>query len=389
MSKKPYIVRGGKLYVQITREGKRVRFSTGLKDTLPNRKFVESNLDSILANRARASVKSKNSLAHFLDRFLDEAKTLKKSSQISYKSSVKKLNALLSTNRDIASFTRADIEELYAKLNARAVSVSVASRLKMVLNSVFECALNEGLIPKNPMYKKRLSNLTPRKEAQPFSLDEIAQVLSACDELAGQNPKAFWFKCACVVAFFTGLRSGELLALKWENIDFLAGKIYVKHTINRTGLTSPKTSSSLREVELLPIVAKELGAYARANGICGNEGKGFVFRDFADKPFIHTSGEWGELWRAVLASAGLTYRRFYNTRHSFASVMISKGENIMWVSKMLGHKNANITLSTYAKYVESARSVRASFLDSFMPDTPARDSHSPSLCVSGKGVGLC
>lgn len=366
MSKKPYIVRADKLYVQITREGKRVRFSTGLKDTLANRKFVESNLDSILANRARASVK--NSLAHFLDRFLDEAKTLKKSSQISYKSSVKKLNALMATNKDIASFSRADIEELYAKLNARAVSVSVASRLKMVLNSVFECAYDEGLIPKNPMYKKRLSNLTPRKDAQPFSLDEIAQVLKACDELAAQNPKAFWFKCACVVAFFTGLRSGELLALKWENIDFLRGKIYVKATINRTGLTSPKTSSSLREVELLPIVAKELGAYARAKGICGNEGKGFVFRDFAGKPFIHTSGEWGELWKTTLARAGLTYRRFYNTRHSFASVMISKGENIMWVSKMLGHKNANITLSTYAKYVESSKNTRASFLDSFMPN---------------------
>ena len=381
MSKKPYIVRGGKLYVQITRDGKRVRFSTGLKDTLPNRKFVESNLDSILQARATRKASAKNSLAHFLDRFLAEARTLKKSSQISYKSSVKKLNALMPTNRDIASFTRADIEELYAKLNARAVSVSVASRLKMVLNSVFECALNEGLIPKNPMYKKRLSNLTPRKDAQPFSLDEIAQVLSACDELAGQNPKAFWFKCACVVAFFTGLRSGELLALKWENIDFLAGKIFVKATINRTGITSPKTSSSLREVELLPIVAKELGAYARA---CGDKCKGFVFRDFDNKPFIHTSGEWGELWRAVLASAGLSYRRFYNTRHSFASVMISKGENIMWVSKMLGHKNANITLSTYAKYVESAQSVRASFLDNFCDSL-----NSHSHCVSGKGVGLC
>lgn len=368
MSKKPYIVRGGVLYVQITRDGQRVRFSTGLKDTLPNRKFVESNLDSILQAKAMRGVNIKNSLAHFLDRFLDEAKTLKKSSQISYKSSVKKLNALMATNKTIASFTRADIEELYAKLNARAVSVSVASRLKMVLNSVFERACDEGLIPKNPMYKKRLSNLTPRKEAQPFSLDEIREILCACDELAGQNPKAFWFKCACVVAFFTGLRSGELLALKWENIDFLSGKIYVKHTINCTGLTSPKTSSSLREIELLPIVAKELGAYARACGICGSEGKGFVFRDFAGKPFIHTSGEWGELWRSVLSLASLSYRRFYNTRHSFASVMISKGENIMWVSKMLGHKNANITLNTYAKYVESAQSARARFLDSFMPN---------------------
>ena len=374
--KKPYIVRGGKLYVQITRDGQRVRFSTGLKDTLPNRKFVESNLDSILQARATRKANAKNSLAHFLDRFLAEARTLKKSSQISYKSSVKKLNALMPTSKDIASFSRADIEELYAKLNARAVSVSVASRLKMVLNSVFECACNEGLIPKNPMYKKRLSNLTPRKEAQPFSLDEIAEVLKACDELASQNPKAFWFKCACVVAFFTGLRSGELLALKWENIDFLAGKIFVRATINRTGLTSPKTSSSLREVELLPIVAKELGAYARA---CGDKCNGFVFRDFAGKPFIHTSGGWGELWRSVLASAGLSYRRFYNTRHSFASVMIGKGENIMWVSKMLGHKNANITLGTYAKYVESAQKSRASFLDNFMQN-PSQNQNEEAKC---------
>ena len=49
-------------------------------------------------------------------------------------------------------------------------------------------------------------------------------------------------------------------------------------------------------------------------------------------------------------------------RHTFASMMISSGEDILWVASMLGHKNANITLSTYAKYVKNEKKLRGSFL---------------------------
>ncbi|MEA2049336.1 MAG: tyrosine-type recombinase/integrase [Campylobacterota bacterium] len=67
-------------------------------------------------------------------------------------------------------------------------------------------------------------------------------------------------------------------------------------------------------------------------------------------------------WQKVLNTLNLEYRILYNMRHTFASMMISSGEDILWVASMLGHKNANITLQTYAKYVKSEKKLRGSIL---------------------------
>lgn len=364
--KMPFVVRGKTLHICTTFEGRRVRFSTGLKNNAQNRAFILRECENIIKEYFIPKTAGKDSLENYAKKFLDSAKTLKKSSQNTYQTSINVLKRYFDFRKNLASFSTEDVERFYAKLNAEGLSANRAKRLKAIANAIFERAFCEGKIPKNPfasLLKKRLSNLRDKKECEPFSLDEIKDILSACDELEKSDKRFFWFKPACVLAFFSGLRSGELLALRWENIDFFSAKIYVKSTINRFGITLPKTKSSLREVDLLPVVAKELGNFARAK-FGTNEPKGFLFVDFANKPFINTAGEFGELWRSTLSYAGLSLRRFYNTRHTFASVMISKGENIMWVSKMLGHKNANITLNTYARFIDDGAE-RAKFLRDF------------------------
>lgn len=364
--KMPFVVRGKTLHICTTFEGRRVRFSTGLKNNAQNRAFILRECENLIKEYFSPKIAGKDSLENYAKKFLDSAKTLKKSSQNTYQTSINVLKRYFNFRKNLASFSTEDVERFYAKLNAEGLSANRAKRLKAIANAIFERGFCEGKIPKNPfasLLKKRLSNLRDKKECEPFSLDEIKDILSACDELEKSDKRFFWFKPACVLAFFSGLRSGELLALRWENIDFFTGKIYVKSTINRFGITLPKTKSSLREVDLLPVVAKELGNFARAK-FGTNEPKGFLFVDFANKPFINTAGEFGELWRSTLSYAGLSLRRFYNTRHTFASVMISKGENIMWVSKMLGHKNANITLNTYARFIDDGAE-RAKFLRDF------------------------
>lgn len=56
-------------------------------------------------------------------------------------------------------------------------------------------------------------------------------------------------------------------------------------------------------------------------------------------------------WVKTIQKSGVKYRTIYNTRHTFVSLNLSKGKNILWVSQMIGHKNANITLEHYSKYV--------------------------------------
>ncbi|WP_188108610.1 tyrosine-type recombinase/integrase [Sulfurimonas lithotrophica] len=67
-------------------------------------------------------------------------------------------------------------------------------------------------------------------------------------------------------------------------------------------------------------------------------------------------------WKDRLKRANLEYRTIYNIRHSFASLMISKGEDILWVSHMLGHSSTEMTLRKYVKYIKNERKQRAVFL---------------------------
>ena len=67
-------------------------------------------------------------------------------------------------------------------------------------------------------------------------------------------------------------------------------------------------------------------------------------------------------WKKVLKKLEIPYRNLYQMRHTFASVMIVSGEDILWVSNMLEHKNSNITLSTYIKYIKNDKKRRGTFL---------------------------
>ncbi len=67
-------------------------------------------------------------------------------------------------------------------------------------------------------------------------------------------------------------------------------------------------------------------------------------------------------WKKVLKELEIPYRNLYQKSHTFASMMISSGEDILCVSNMLGHRNSNITLSTYAKYIKNDKKKRGTFL---------------------------
>lgn len=107
-----------------------------------------------------------------------------------------------------------------------------------------------------------------------------------------------------------------------------------------------------RTIDLLPLVARELKTIARQND------EGFLFKSPAKKLRA-------EFYALQEKLAIMPKRRLYDTRHSFASVMLSNGEEPMWISRvMLGHSSLNQTFSTYAKYLPKSVKERATFLNS-------------------------
>ncbi|GAA9242388.1 hypothetical protein BTM379_00470 [Helicobacter pylori] len=218
--------------------------------------------------------------------------------------------------------------------------------LNALLKSFLEFCENERFLNQNPYYAITLKNAQDGEKIDPFSLNEIKTILHHAPSL---RLKAF-----LMMAFFTGLRTGEQLALLWSDVDFTNKKINVDKSLNLSGvITSPKNKPSIREVDLLePVekILKELKANEPAN-------KKMIFLSIPKR-----TQEFQKAFKALLKALNLKDRKLYTTRNTFASLMLSQGEEAMWVSKTLGHKDLNTTYSTYSHYIPKQDRERATFL---------------------------
>ncbi|GAA8170589.1 site-specific integrase [Helicobacter pylori] len=214
------------------------------------------------------------------------------------------------------------------------------------LKSFLAFCETERFIEKNPYFAITLKNAQEAKAIVPFSLEEIKLLI--------KNAPSLRLKAFLAVAFFTGMRTGEQLALLWEDIDFNNKTIIINKSLNELGqITSPKNKPSIREVDLLePVekILKELKESEPAN-------KKFVFIDMPKR-----SSVFQRHFKKLLKALNLKDRKLYTTRHTFASLMLNQGEEAMWVSKTLGHKDLNTTYRTYIHYVPKQDKERAKFI---------------------------
>ncbi|RVZ65731.1 site-specific integrase [Helicobacter pylori] len=214
------------------------------------------------------------------------------------------------------------------------------------LKSFLAFCETERFIEKNPYFAITLKNAKEAKPIEPFSLEEVKTLI--------ENAPSLRLKAFLAVAFFTGMRTGEQLALLWEDIDFNNKTITINKSLNELGqITTPKNKPSVREIDLLePVgkILKELQASEPAN-------QKFVFISMPKR-----STMFQRAFRSLLRALKLKDRKLYTTRHTFASLMLSQGEEAIWISKTLGHKDLNTTYKTYSHYIPKQEKERAAFL---------------------------
>ncbi|AFI00437.1 bacteriophage-related integrase [Helicobacter pylori Shi112] len=213
------------------------------------------------------------------------------------------------------------------------------------LKSFLAFCERERFLPQNPYYTITLKNALAAKAIEPFSLEEVKTLI--------ENAPTLRLKAFLVVAFFTGARTGEQLALQWKDIDFKEKTITINKSLNELGeITSPKNKPSIREVDLLEPVEKILKELKESEP----DTKKFVFIDMPKRSSIFQRH-----FKKLLKALNLKDRKLYTTRHTFASLMLSQGEEPMWISRTLGHKDLNTTYSTYSHYIPKQDKERAKF----------------------------
>lgn len=207
------------------------------------------------------------------------------------------------------------------------------------LKQTFKDAYYDELIDTNPL--DRLRNLkvtTP--EPEPFTRSEIDKILS---QLQGQSKNLIQF------AFFSGLRTSELIALRWKDIDLDNDKVHVRVAIVRGIEKTTKTVSGQRGVELQP-EAKE----ALLSQLEFTSDQEHVFHD--PKNNARWAGDHiirKRVWIPALKAAEIKYRNPYQTRHTFASMLLSSGSNPLWVAQQMGHKDWGMIRMVYGRWIST------------------------------------
>ncbi|MFO8163929.1 MAG: site-specific integrase [Desulfatiglandales bacterium] len=263
---------------------------------------------------------------------------LKKSTIRDYRNCLN--NFILPTfgNIPIDQITYLDIETFISDLgcsNKRAINMLIPMR------NVFRLALKSGFIEKNPM--DLLDPIKPEKaDTDPFSMEEVKAIIENIDP----NYKNFM-----IVAFFTGMRFGEMSALKWRNVDFKLGVIKVRETLVENEEGPPKTEGSRRDIKMLPPAVNALRDQRKAT-----LGKSdYVFLNRYGRP-IQSGPLNKRIWSKVLKKTGIKYRAVMQTRHTFATLMLDGFESPGWVAKMMGHTSLKMIYEHYYSYIKNYQS---------------------------------
>jgi len=257
----------------------------------------------------------------------------------------------------LSDLTRPTIRDTLAKIDEdRPAADKVTNKRLFNIQSCMRSALRDAagdkLIDENPLagfrYKRteRPVEGEPEDDVDPFSPEEQRAILAKLRE--GENHLVQFF-------LWTGLRTSEATALNWSDIDFVGGKIRVRRAITREakGVAEyPKTDAGRRDVKLLPPALAALQAQKAITFLADLDGP--IFINPTTKKRYSGSHQIWKVWQTALKHAGVRYRNPYQTRHTYASMMLSAGEHPMWVAEQMGHKDTTMVMQVYGHWMPSA-----------------------------------
>jgi integrase len=274
-------------------------------------------------------------------------------------------------SRQVTSLRRQDCRELITICRAKGLRVATVRGIVRALSTVLTQAVEDDLLTGNPalrLGKHLRQGDEAKREIQPLTREEAMVLLT----VAGDHFLPWQPLLLC--ALRTGMRQGELLALRWADVDFSGRCIAVNQNLVRGILTTPK-SHQRRRVDMSSQLAAGLTALrARQREQALKDGKQspeLVFPS-ADGTLLDDANVRHMFYR-ILEKADVRRVRFHDLRHTFASWLIQQGESLPYVRDQLGHKSIAITVDVYGHLVPGGNHAAVDRLDDAQPNaTPAQ-----------------
>jgi len=239
------------------------------------------------------------------------------------------------------------VERLVAGMRRGGAGPKLTSNALTLLYQVFEFGRRKGWCEANPCKAVDRPKVEETSDIRFLEIEEVEALLAAVpeDEPLGLTDRALYLTAA-----MTGLRQGELLALRWRDVDWTAGRLRVRQNYVRGHWGTPKSRRGSRSVPLVDQVAGELERHFQRSVHQGDED--LVF------PHPHTGSvlDHSQLvrrYKKALRAAGVREVRFNDLRHTFGTRMAAAGVPLRTLQEWMGHRDFKTTL-IYADYAPSA-----------------------------------
>lgn len=314
-----------------------------------NKKELIEALQTAIAEAQAGSLppSERITVGQYLSKWLEQAarKTVRPSTFTSYSRMIR-LHTAPIASVPLVKLTPLHLQQLYHDLEASGLSARSIQYLHAILHRALKQAVKWQYVPRN--VADAVDPPRPaRREMQALSQEQVRRFLA----VAQQDRLYPLF----ALAIATGMRQGELLGLRWSDVDLRRGRLHIVQTLQwingQPVIQEPKTNRSRRIVTIPASVVsiltkwrKDQAAERLAQGIGGQPDLVFTRPD--GQPI---RADWlTKHFQALLATAGLPKIRFHDLRHTHATMLLSEGVHPKVVSDRLGHSTVTLTLDTYS-----------------------------------------
>ena len=310
----------------------------------------------------------KLTVAEYLDLWLEEAvegsvwyttfRDHKRNVRLHLKPAIGRIRLKDLTRMHVQRFINQKVKEGYAPRTVRYAHTTLSKALTQ--------AVDWDLVPKNVASRAKLPK-QKRKKRETLSAENVGAFFSAASEDR--------FGALYVLAVTSGLRPGELLALKWEDVDLEAGALSVRSSVSEDEggpvIREETKTSAGRRLELLPVAVEALKKHRlrqneerlRYQGLWRD--LGLIFPSTTGT-IMRRNNLHRRSYKPLLRRAGLPDIRLYDLRHTFATLMFENREQLKLVSEMLGHASVRQTADTYTHVSPTMHREAAMRLNDFL-----------------------
>lgn len=290
-------------------------------------------------------------------------------------------------HRRLSDITSMQVAEWVKALSSRGYSTNTIKRARGALHNAFEHALEHDLVRMNPVKRVKPPKRKPNEPTQVREALSLDEAIGLLDLTRGTDLDAF-----VTIAIYTGMRRGEILGLKWKDIDLKAGRIQIRRTlaegtkvlpdgsgITRPVVNQPKTRNSARDLMIPAAVIESLvrrRATQRRDRLAA--GDYWLAGDDSQDLFVFTNPVGGAVYPSNVQQKfkrfckrnNFRYVRIHDLRHTAAHLMLEAGARLEAVSQALGHSSPAFTKTVYAGYVQPLADEATSLLADSLSERP-------------------